>query len=617
MVSEIWARIVEFIENWGTNETVAALVAVLLTTVLSKIWKLLVRLAGWVWAQIQGRGADRAFEREYLNWLIGQHCYLGLLPAQVVARRWGERRQFVELENVYVRLSVSARGGDEHWAVTYGEGESSWRKRPWFGERLIRHAVQYLMPPELREMFPNLMPLRLLDRFPILNEEEYRPGDPYLTIDRHRRLVIRGEPGSGKTTLLRYLAVTCARALRNNKENGDSSRLVKRRLFWDKRPFPIFVTLSRHIGLIGSDKNCDLIETFLMEMPPQLRRKCPKNFFERRLCDGDCLILLDGFDELGSLQARRAMARCIAGFPDVYSRSNARIVVTTRIVGYEDQLDRYGFEVRTIQDMNAGEIRTLVKQRYKAIILSETAGLQTQEAQAIKQRLMRRSEVLITKIEETPRLRQLASNPMLLSLIVLVHSLKVRLPEERVLLYRDCVGILTERWQRMKQEEVDIPNERDQELTLNQKIALLSAIAFGMQQLRQEETSQTLVPKDHMQEIVADKLPDLIGMRLSTSERAQREACLRKAEEWINSIQVESGILVERGLDRAGEPLIGFSHLTFQEYLAAVAADEVEAYRPFLWRNLLNPAWREVVLLYTVMTSSNSQFGMNIAQLLD
>jgi len=195
---------------------------------------------------------------------------------------------------------------------------------------------------------------------------------------------------------------------------------------------------------------------------------------------------------------------------------------------------------------------------------------------------------------------------MLLSLIVLVHYLKVELPDERVLLYRDCVEILTERWQQAKRLESGGSFEDEQELTLSQKTVLLREIAFVMQQSREPGSGQAFIPRTQVCRIIASKLPDLLGATIATDEGAQQAECLRRAEAWLENIRTQSGILVERGLDQSGEPLVSFSHLTFQEYLAAVAIKEVAAYQSLIWENLLNPAWREVVLLYVVLAENAS-----------
>jgi Sulfatase-modifying factor enzyme 1 len=298
----------------------------------------------------------------------------------------------------------------------------------------------------------------------------------------------------------------------------------------------------------------------------------------------------------------------------IHDHPRNRVVVTTRIVGYDGQLDRYGFQIRTVQHLNVGEIRALIKQRYEAIALSETAGWQPHDAAPIKQEMRRRSERLIKKVESTPRLAQLATNPLLLSLIVLVHRVKLELPEERVHLYKECVEILTEQWQNFKRAESDMQLDQQEELNFLQKLVLLQALALNMQQKREEEDRQTLLSQSQAQKIIADKLPDILGSQLPPDEDERCEVCHRKAAVWVKGIQAESGILVEQGLDEAGEPLIGFSHLTFQEYLAALAISEVPPHQPLLKSNLFQPAWREVVLLYAALTSDATPI---IEQLLD
>ncbi len=613
MPNAFWNSILQFIEK---SPVLFGLIGIILGSILAPMWpwigSSIARLAKFLWMKMRGQGADHHFETMYLDWLIREHRHLGLLPAQLVARRWKDRQKLGQLEQIYVKLAISTQSGDEHWAETYGDGENSWRKRPWIVWRFIKRLLQLLLPSALSS------------RIPILTEQTYEPGDLGLVIDRHKRLVIRGDPGSGKTTLLRYLAVTCARTLRNNRRDGDSHSNVKKRLLWTAHPFPILVRLRRHGNVASWDEAKELTHTMLEELPPELKRRCPPDFFERRLRNGRCLILLDAFDELGTPDARAAMARKIAGFLEIYRRDNNRIVVTTRIVGYEGQLDQYDFMVRTVQNLKAGEIRALVKQRYNAIALAETTLRTDQESRDIEQKMRERAERLIEKIEHTPRLNQLATNPMLLSLIVLVHSLKVELPEERLLLYRDCVEILTESWQQFKREELGLKREEREELTLNQKLILLRELAFAMQQRRKDEGSLALIPKDEARDIIARKLPDFLS-GASADNEATKKAAFEAAEAWIASIQGESGMLVEQGLDEDGEPLIGFSHLTFQEYLAAVAIYEEPDYQSLLWRDLLQPAWQEVVLLYaalanhatplihTLLTASQQPHGVLLA----
>lgn len=221
MPNGFWDPILQFIEK---HPVLIALIGAIFGSVLTfvgiffrHIAAFITRITKFLWMKLRGRGADHYFETMYLDWLIREHRHLGLLPAQLVARHWKDRQKLGQLEQIYVKLSISIQSGDEHWAETYGSGENSWRKRPWIVWRFMKRLLQ--------------LPLlsALSSRIPILTEQTYEPGDLGLVIDRHKRLVIRGDPGSGKTTLLRYLAVTCARTLRNNRRDGDSRSHVKKR----------------------------------------------------------------------------------------------------------------------------------------------------------------------------------------------------------------------------------------------------------------------------------------------------------------------------------------------------------------------------------------------------
>ncbi|MGB8646538.1 MAG: SUMF1/EgtB/PvdO family nonheme iron enzyme, partial [Anaerolineae bacterium] len=69
-------------------------------------------------------------------------------------------------------------------------------------------------------------------------------------------------------------------------------------------------------------------------------------------------------------------------------------------------------------------------------------------------------------------------------------------------------------------------------------------------------------------------------------------AAVRAAERFIKVIQERTGLLVE-----AGQGVYRFSHLTFQEYLAALAIIDRLYDSEYLLQRLVDPAWREVILL--------------------
>jgi hypothetical protein len=259
----IWGWLQYVLKIAGDNQFISGFVLLIIGGILSpllkKIWEQFVRLCIRFWIRIRGKETNHTFEQKYLEYLIDNYRYLDLIPAQVVTRKWGERQKFFDLEKIYVRLSVSAQGSGSQPTIPGENERSSWQKQPSLISRIGRTFL--------------LRWIRLFLRSSRSSGQTYQSGDLGLVIDRSRRVVISGDPGSGKTTLLKYLVVSCARARRKhkNKADGDSSRLVKERLLWDVRPFPIIVTLRRHGNIEHWNTPKGLIDAFCEELSPELR----------------------------------------------------------------------------------------------------------------------------------------------------------------------------------------------------------------------------------------------------------------------------------------------------------------------------------------------------------
>ncbi|MFN8446159.1 MAG: SUMF1/EgtB/PvdO family nonheme iron enzyme [Caldilineaceae bacterium] len=548
-----------------------ALMAFILGTVLRPLLEdFAASLQNWV----KGWGKAGDFRRRYLTLLIGEHRHLSmLLSSNFAIGRWKYQRQSIELEELYTPLSLGS---------TQQYDRPTERRRRWLPERL-------------QQLWRRIRPLH-----------EPTAGEVGQVIWSHSRLVVRGDPGSGKSTLLRYLALTCARSLSNDRQDADRRTMVKLRLGWRQRPFPILVMLNRLADVTTWPENRRLLDEIVEMLPSELSERYPKGFFERQLERGNCLVLFDGFDELGSRAARGKMARLIANLADSYSGRNNHFLVSTRIVGYEGQLDNYGFTARTVQPLDSDSIQDLVQRRYEAIAVGEGVGRSIQEQEDLKRRYQERAQLLLNNLRRNQGLRQLTDNPLLLSLIVLVHMVKIELPEQRHLLYRDCVEILTENWQASKRGDSGLERKKElHQLPLQQKIVLLQNIALTMQNRRKEGESQALIRREEVEAIIAAKLPGFIAAHLPEAPDARQQECEKLATRLLDNIHEESGILLEKGLDEAGEPLVSFSHLTFQEYLAADAIRERTGEFITLSDNLFNPSWREVLLLYVEMVEAS------------
>ena len=563
--------------NWfGLTEGQVPYWVTLLIALLVYLARPLVEMGGnrlLLW--FRGLGKVGHFQQHYLTWLIGQCRYLPMIQPNVVAARWEYQWRTIKLEELYTPLSLGTVERQfeqrEKWFDKYERvGKfSDWLRKQW----------HRLRPPHVPQA-----------------------GDIGALLQQQPHLVVLGDPGSGKTTLLRYLALTAARSLRNKRLDGDDKRLGYQRFGWSKRPFPILIPLNLLADVTTWAEEKPLLDEIVATLPGDLQAHAPADFFEKRLRRGNCLVLFDGFDELGSREARSTMAKKIAGLANTYNHPANRYLVSSRIVGYENQLNTYGFQVRTVADLDDASIRLLIQRSYQAIALGESIGRSKQEEVELHAKYQARAQLLIDNLGRNQGLRTLAPNPLLLSLIVLVHMVKIELPEQRHLLYRDCVEILTERWEAVRSDMTGhMSIKAVEDLDLSQKIELLRKLALHMQKQRRPGGEQILLPRHELEAMIADHLPSLISSQLAAEPEKRQQECAQKARDLLENIRHKSGILTEKGHNSVGDPVVGFSHLTFLEYLAADAIRQQPDELLHLTRNLFHAAWRETLLLYVGM----------------
>ncbi len=184
---------------------------------------------------------------------------------------------------------------------------------------------------------------------------------------------------------------------------------------------------------------------------------------------------------------------------------------------------------------------------------------------------------LIDAIEANPRVAELAVNPLLLTVIALVHRYRAQLPERRSELYEEAIEVLLGHWDEAKglQSDVEIAGVS---MDSGDRRSLLEPVAFWMHERQQRE-------------IERDDLRPLLWPTFRTMKGSDAQA-EKALDDFLRVINERSGLLIERGIG-----VYGFAHLTFQEYLAARAlADRADALA-FSLGKLPDPWWREVILL--------------------
>jgi predicted NACHT family NTPase len=251
-------------------------------------------------------------------------------------------------------------------------------------------------------------------------------------VQRHVKMVILGDPGAGKTMLLHYLTAICAEGraeaeLGLQADGGTGCQSI----------LPVFIPLCEFAAECAerSQDYC-LLDYLYTHAREHLLLNLPPDFFEDALEAGRGLVCLDGLDEVWAVRQRKQIADAVRALATRFPRS--RYIVTSRIVGYDEApLDRRDFTHHTILPLSDDDVREFVRKWYAA---RERDPMQRKQ----------KTDDLIATIEHEPRIRQLTANPLLLTIIALVHRIEAELPHERVKLYDKCVTALVETWEDVK-----------------------------------------------------------------------------------------------------------------------------------------------------------------------
>lgn len=150
-----------------------------------------------------------------------------------------------------------------------------------------------------------------------------------------------------------------------------------------------------------------------------------------------CLLVFDGLDEVP--QDLRGLVR-EAVTATVARYAPPRILVTCRVRSYVNEAVLPGFDSFTLSPFDEDQIGTFAHAWYDA---QKELG----RVDAVRAELKATD---LARAALTPDLRELASNPMLLTSMALIQQQEVGLPKARVRLYSKAVDLLLYRWQKEK-----------------------------------------------------------------------------------------------------------------------------------------------------------------------
>lgn len=357
------------------------------------------------------------------------------------------------------------------------------------------------------------------------------------------KLLIVGESGAGKSVLLRLLAQVYARRMAHST-------------FWVARSennvLPILFKLRECSHPDGLWKQ--VLAGATRGLLP-LSADIVQRALEREAAGGRAFLLLDGLDEVFGSHRQRAILEVLQQMTCAYP--SLRVIVTSRPLERRGQLEN----LQRLEMIPLSSIDISAFTQYWLEALARAGAFSISEVEC-------RKKSLVARVEDTPHLRGLASNPFSLTVLVLLvgfEGIETDLPQGWLQLLRRYLQFYW--WWETERRGLEAPMEKDNMLKG------LYLICYYLKAL------------SHCRERTLEELTGFL-----TTSRSMSPTSASDTAERLLSFWVRTGML---HYDEVDDHLY-LKHSLFQEYGIAQALTVLpkEAWRHSEEAHLL-PEWRK------------------------
>lgn len=362
--------------------------------------------------------------------------------------------------------------------------------------------------------------------------------------DRHYNYVILGSPGSGKSLLIKSIIFYIS----------SKSRQFKNEEIFSYIPFRI--ELKNYLSY-KKNRGGNLLKylTYVLEDEYSVSSVLEENLVDV-LTNEKAILFFDGLDEIFNVTDKISMKNDIEIFHNVFPRIKS--ITTSRYIGYnEAKLNEEKFCELNMLPFNEIQIKEYTSRWY----VLEEENVENRNAEISD---------FISKMNRVDN--ELLSNPLLLSLIVILYRNNLKIPDSKLEIYQSCTNTLVDKWDASKNLDIQIDK-----MILQKKEPIFADLAFWQY--------ETLSSSDI--EITYYKAKKVVSESLLKKNVADEDNRAHLAEVFLNYAQKRS-IYFDNN----------FTHKTFLEYYTAFwIYSNIEMKHNIVERNCIiekyisNPFW--------------------------